>query len=212
MSDGAEAELERGRKLFSRPCRFVVSAVSERDFPPTACPEIALAGRSNAGKSSLLNALTGYRDLARTSRQPGRTQMINFFAVEDRLALVDLPGYGYAKAPKREVADWRSLVERYLTARPNLRRVLVLVDARRGLMESDRTLMAGLTELGMAFQIVLTKADTVKADDLKSVLSNVARQIEDYPAAVPAVIATSARKNRGLDRLRAELAELAGRK
>ncbi|MBV9776318.1 MAG: YihA family ribosome biogenesis GTP-binding protein, partial [Acetobacteraceae bacterium] len=155
----SEAALEAGRLLFARPCQFVFAAQSLDGLPPVAGPEVALAGRSNVGKSSLLNALTGQRALARVSQQPGRTRQLNFFDLGERLTLVDMPGYGYAQAPKEVKADWQGLMFDYLRGRPTLRRVLLLLDGRIEVKPSDEAVMALLDRAAVTFQIVLTKAD-----------------------------------------------------
>ena len=156
-----ETRLEAGRLLFSRHCQFLTSAVGRDSVPAETLPEIAFAGRSNAGKSSLINALAGQRGLARASNQPGRTQQINFFEYAGDLRLVDLPGYGFAKAPKATADSWNRLVLGFLRNRAIVRRVVLLIDARRGLMASDRKMMADLEEMAVVYQIVLTKTDTL---------------------------------------------------
>ncbi len=163
----AEA-IEAGRKLFARECRFVMGVAQLDGLPEITAPEVAFAGRSNVGKSSLVNALTGRRTLARTSHTPGRTREINFFLLGERLMLVDLPGYGYARASKTSIRDWTALVRGYLKGRPNLRRVCLLVDARHGFKDSDRAVMAALDEAAVSYQIVLTKIDKTRPGALRS--------------------------------------------
>src|SRR6185437_8779876 len=166
MTDFTRAEIEAGRKLFAGDWQFAAAAGGEASLPPMRGTEIAFAGRSNVGKSSLINALTGRKSLARVSRTPGRTQQINFFSLGDgRLALADLPGYGFARAPKKRIAQWSDLIYRYLKGRSVLRRVLVLVDSRHGLKDSDRALFDFLDEAAVSYQVVLTKIDVLKADD-----------------------------------------------
>ena len=209
-ADAAErAALEAGRKLFAQDCRFVIGVAGLDGLPPAELPEVAFAGRSNVGKSSLLNALTGRRALARTSKTPGRTQQINVFALGGRLGLIDLPGYGYAQAPKANVAEWTALVNGYLRGRPTLRRALVLIDARHGPKESDRTLMAMLDQAAVSYQAVLTKADAVRPDALEAVLAALAGELASHPAAHPEIAVTSARDGAGVADLRAALAALA---
>ena len=177
--------------------------------PEADLPEVAFAGRSNVGKSSLVNALTGRRTLARTSRAPGRTQQLNFFDLGGRLMLADLPGYGYARAPKDSVRRWTGLVRAYLKGRPGLRRVLLLVDARHGFKDSDRQLMALMDGAAVSYQAVLTKCDKVADAALAEALRAASDELTARPAAHPEVRATSARLGRGIPELRAALAELA---
>ena len=158
-AEGTAAALEAGRRLFAGEVRFVAGVADEGGMPPAGLPEVAFAGRSNVGKSSLINALTGRKSLARTSQTPGHTRQLNFFALGERLMLVDLPGYGYAKASKEASASWRRLLHAYLRGRPTLRRVILLVDARHGLKASDDEMMKALDGAALGFQIVLTKAD-----------------------------------------------------
>jgi GTP-binding protein len=206
--DRAEA-LEAGRRLFAQPCGFVVGVAELAQLPPMRLPEVAFAGRSNVGKSSLVNALTGRRQLARTSQTPGRTQQINLFDLGGRLTLVDLPGYGYAQAPKPAVEAWQRLVRAYLRGRASLRRTCVLVDARHGLKDNDRAFMAMLGETAVAFQVVLTKADLVRPSELADLAGSVDTELERRVGAHPRLIVTSAQRGDGIDRLRAELAALA---
>jgi len=203
-----EAE-ERGRLLFASACRFVAGAADEKAIPPDLLPEIAFAGRSNVGKSSLVNALVGHAALARVSKSPGRTRQINFFELGQRLMLVDLPGYGYAQAPKREIARWTSLVERYFKGRTGLRRALLLFDARFGIKETDAPLMRFLDEAAVSYQAVLTKADLVKPAELATMLAGLAAALARHPAAHPMIHITSARDGSGIAALRAALAALA---
>jgi len=206
--DRAEA-LSAGRRLFAQECRFVAGAARMRDLPAALIPEVAFAGRSNVGKSSLVNALTGRRTLARTSNTPGRTREINFFLLGGRLMLVDLPGYGYARAAKTRVREWTALVQSYLKGRPNLRRVCLLVDARHGLKDSDRTVMAALDEAAVSYQVVLTKIDKTKPGALDTLCRALAAELARHPAAHPEIARTSARKGEGVAALRAALAALA---
>jgi len=204
-----ETALETGRLLFARECSFLRGVVKLGDLPPPALPEIAFAGRSNVGKSSLLNALTGRKSLARTSNTPGRTREINFFDLGGALLLADLPGYGYAKVSKSQVKGWTRLVRDYLTGRPNLRRLCLLIDARRGIKDSDREIMALLDEAAVVYQAVFTKCDKVKAGALAARLAEAAAELKTHGAAYPAIAATSALKGTGIAELRAGLATLA---
>lgn len=208
--DFDDAVLETGRRLFARPCDFVKSVVSIKDLPDQGPAEVAFAGRSNVGKSSLLNALTGRNALARTSNTPGRTQALNYFDLSDgALWLVDMPGYGYAKAPKHLVDGWNRLIEDYLHGRQSLRRLCVLIDARHGLKASDEGLMSGLDSAAVAYQIVLTKADKIPRSTLEKLVEKIVAGLKKHPAALPNVIATSSKKGWGIAELRAELGSLA---
>ena len=212
IDNGAEAEaaIERGRRLFAGRCEFVAGIASLEALPPAGLPEIAFAGRSNVGKSTLVNALTGRRSLARTSRTPGRTRQINFFDLGGRLMLVDLPGYGYARAAKTEIDQWNRLVRAYLKGRAGLKRLCLLIDARHGLHDSDRALMTMLDESGVSFQGVLTKADKMSHGALRASEDDVHSALARQVAAHPRLIVTSARSQAGIPELRAELAALAG--
>lgn len=206
MSDAAP-DIETGRRLFAGACDFVAGAATEAALPPGRLVEVAFAGRSNVGKSSLINALTGRKALARVSHTPGRTQQINFFDLGGRLMLVDLPGYGYAKASKRKIGEWSDLILRYLRGRPVLRRVLVLVDSRHGLKDSDRALFDLLDETAVNYQVVLTKADETPRT-LPGTTEAVSAELSKHVAAHPLVVATSSRSGAGIPELRAELAAL----
>jgi GTP-binding protein len=203
------AVLEHGRVLFEQPCRFVIGCVKLDQVPTDSTPEIAFAGRSNVGKSSILNALVRQNALARTSNTPGRTREINFFNLGEQLMLADLPGYGYARVSKAQVQQWTGLVDSYLKGRANLRRVCVLIDSRHGLKESDRGVMAMLDQVAQPYQVVLTKADKVKADYLEKLESSIKAEISKNPASFPVIAITSSRKGIGIDELRASLAALA---
>jgi GTP-binding protein len=204
------AEIEAGRLLFARPCAFVAGAANAEAVPPARLVEIAFAGRSNVGKSSLLNALVGQRALARASSTPGRTQQINFFDLGGRLMLVDLPGYGHAAAAKHRIAEWSQVVRLYLKGRAALRRVLVLVDARHGLKPPDTALMDALDKAAVSYQAVLTKCDAIPAEAVARARAALADALRRRPAAHPRIAATSADAGLGVAELRAELARLAG--
>lgn len=208
-ADDDEAALERGRLLFAAPCDFVLGAVKPDDVPPPDLPEVAFAGRSNVGKSSLVNALTGRGGLARASVEPGRTRQINFFDLGGRLMLADLPGYGFARAAKTDIKRWTGLTRAYLRGRANLRRVCLLIDARVGLKEPDRAMMKMLDEAGQSYALVLTKTDALKAGALAAARAAAAAEAARHTAAHPAVFVTSARKGRDIPALRAHLAALA---
>ncbi|MGD9740372.1 MAG: ribosome biogenesis GTP-binding protein YihA/YsxC [Bauldia sp.] len=206
-----EAErLEEARLLFARPWRFLLGVVKPDGFPPGAGIEVAFAGRSNVGKSSLLNALTGQKSLARTSNTPGRTKELNLFSSDEGLTLVDMPGYGYAKVGRAAADAWTRLVFAYLRSRPNLRRAYVLVDSRHGLKTSDLEVMDLLDRAAVSYQIVLTKTDKVSAAELAAVTKAVLDIVRLRPAAHPEIIATSSETGAGIDRLRLEISELRG--
>ena len=203
------AAMEEGRLLFARDCTFLLSVPSLGHLPPDGLPEVAFAGRSNVGKSSLINALTGRSTMARASNTPGRTQHLNFFSLSDRLILVDLPGYGYAKAPKDQVRRWTALVNGYLKGRAALRRVCLLVDSRHGLKDSDREVMKMLDTAAVSYLIVLTKADKIGPPALDACRQAVAKEAAGHVAAYPDVAVTSAEKGLGLAELRMAIAALA---
>jgi GTP-binding protein len=199
-------EIERGRRLFAADCRFVHAAQRLDHLPPPSGPEIAFAGRSNVGKSSLLNALTGRHALARVSHTPGRTQQLNFFELGNRLTLVDMPGYGYARAGKDVKEDWQGLMFDFLRGRPTLRRVMLLLDARIEAKPADLAVMGLLDRAAVTFQIVLTKIDSVKPVALARKRADVEALARAHPAAYPIVLATSSETGTGIAELRAELA------
>ncbi|MEQ8294634.1 MAG: ribosome biogenesis GTP-binding protein YihA/YsxC [Roseovarius sp.] len=200
---------ETGRKLFAGPVDFVKGVVAMSGLPPADRAEVCFAGRSNVGKSSLINALTGRKALARASNTPGRTQEINYFALGDSHYLVDLPGYGYANAPLPKVAAWQALLKQYLSGRATLRRAFVLIDARHGIKEVDEEILSLLDSAAVTFQCVLTKADKVKAQDREAVLTQVRGKLAKHPAAFPEIILTSSEKGDGLATLRATIASVA---
>ncbi|MES0880373.1 ribosome biogenesis GTP-binding protein YihA/YsxC [Roseibium sp. SCP14] len=205
-----DEDLEAGRLMFARQWDFLTSVTDMANLPDAAGTEIAFAGRSNVGKSSLINALTGRKGLARTSSTPGRTQMLNFFvAPETPLSIVDMPGYGYAQAPKELVDAWTKLVFSYLRGRPNLRRVILLIDSRHGIKKNDLEAMDLLDKAAVVYQIVLTKSDKIKPPQLERLIEETQGLLAKRVAAHPIIIATSSEKNRGIDDLRAELCLLA---
>ncbi len=207
--DATRAAVEAGRKFFAQECRFVAGASRSDVLPPDDLPEVAFAGRSNVGKSSLINALTGRRTLARISRTPGRTQQINFFTLGRRLMLVDLPGYGYARASKTQIKSWTALVDAYLQGRGALRRAYVLIDSRHGLKDSDRAVMAMLDTAAVSYQAVLTKADKTRPEALEALIEELAADLAGHAAAYPEIAVTSARTGAGIVGLRADVAALA---
>lgn len=205
--DAPDAEFVRW--LFAQNCAFVTGAASLDSLPPDTLPEVAFAGRSNVGKSSLLNALTGRNSLARTSHTPGRTQQLNFFDLAGRLLLVDMPGYGYARASKTDIAAWTNLVRTYLKGRATLRRLCLLVDSRHGLKDSDIEMMEMLDTAAVVYQIVLTKTDKLSKGKLEACEAEIAETLRTHPAALPEIIATSARTGDGVGELRTAIAGLA---
>lgn len=208
VEDPDPQTLERGRKLFLGEVDFLKGVVAMSGLPPADRIEVCFAGRSNVGKSSLINALTGRKALARASNTPGRTQEVNFFTMADSHYLVDLPGYGYANAPLPIVAKWQALLKSYLSGRANLRRAFVLIDARHGVKAVDEEIMALLDSSAVTFQTVLTKADKVKEAEREKVLTQVRSRLATHPAAFPELIVTSSEKGWGIPTLRATIASL----
>jgi GTP-binding protein len=208
MTNFTRNEIDTGRHIFGEPWDFVSAASSIESLPKPHGVEIALAGRSNVGKSSLINALTGRKALARTSNTPGRTQELIFFSAGKMLTLVDMPGYGFAAAPKDKINSWTTLIHSYLRGRRNLARVYVLIDARHGLKPTDDEILNTLGEAAVSHQIVLTKADAIKSSELEQRLSQTQTALLKRPAAFPEVLATSSETGAGLPELRGAVARL----
>lgn len=212
MADLSEEEerarLQKGKDLFNQKCDFVLSVANLTQLPADELEEIAFAGRSNVGKSSLINALFGQKKLAKTSSTPGRTQQLNYFNLANKLYVVDLPGYGFAKAPKDVVKNWQNLINMYLVGRASLRRVFLLIDSRHGIKKIDEEIMDMLDKAAVTYQIVLTKIDKISAKELEKVIKETNAKIEKHTAAHVVVLKTSSEKNLYLDELKAEVAEL----
>ena len=204
-----DAELEAGRLLFAGNCTFIAASNSLTNLPPISLPEIAFAGRSNVGKSSLVNALTGRNTLARTSQTPGRTRQLIFFALANRINLVDLPGYGYAKAPKTDIKSWTGLTRRFLSGRQSLQRMLLLIDSRRGIGPGDKEMMKLMDDAAVSWAAVLTKMDKLKQSEKAALISKTEADISRHVAANPKVWATSSETGDGIPALRAHIASLA---
>jgi len=203
-----ESRKEQGRLLFSKETNFVKGVVDMQGLPNPEKIEVCFSGRSNVGKSSLINALTGRKGLARASNTPGRTQEINFFSIPEKHYLVDLPGYGYANAPVKIVEQWQNLLRQYLAGRQSLRRAFVLVDGRHGVKKVDTEIMSMLDSSAVTFQVVLTKLDKVKEKDRENILEQVRSNLQKHPAAFPEIILTSSEKGWGIQTLRSVIAKL----
>lgn len=201
-------ELDEGNNLFKNKTTFVLGVAKLEQLPLTEIPEVAFAGRSNVGKSSIINATTNQKGLAKTSNTPGRTQQLNFFNLADKIHLVDLPGYGFAKAPEAQVKQWQKVIFAYLQGRVNLKRVFVLIDSRHGIKKVDKDVLEMLDKAAVTYQIVLTKIDKIGAGNLAKVLTETKQEIANHAAAYPKVLATSSEKNLGIDELRAEIASI----
>ena len=197
--------LEAARKLFARETTFMMGAVSIDGLPSPDLPEVAFAGRSNVGKSSLINAVTGRKELARASNEPGRTREINFFVLDEKIRLVDLPGYGFAKVSRTTARKFQNLGRDYLRGRPNLKRAYLLIDARHGLKAVDTEALDAFDTAAVSYQIVLTKADKIKPHEVEALVEKTLKQISKRPAAFPRVLATSSEKGTGIPELRAEI-------
>lgn len=208
MSEEEKERLARGRELFNKKCDFVLSVANLNQLPDGDRVEVAFAGRSNVGKSSLINALFGQKKLAKTSSTPGRTQQLNYFNLDDKLYLVDLPGYGFAKAPKDIVKNWQKLINSYLVGRATLRRVFLLIDSRHGIKKIDEEIMEMLDKAAVTYQIVLTKIDKISTKELEKVLTATDRIVREHTAAHVTILKTSSEKNLYLDELKAETADL----
>lgn len=198
-------ELEQARKLFAGPCDFVLGVAALKQLPSADMPEIAFAGRSNVGKSSLTNALTGRNTLARTSHTPGRTQQLNFFNLGGLLYMVDMPGYGYAKVSKTQKDEWNRLIRDYLRGRPSLRCVFILIDSRHGLKDTDIEIMNMLDETAVSYRIIFTKSDKVKREEMQKVEEKTLAELKKHPAAFPEIMKTSSHKEYGIAELRAAI-------
>lgn len=206
----SDEEVEAARVMFARPVHFLMGAAAIPQLPPTDLPEIAFAGRSNVGKSSLINGLLNRKDLARASTEPGRTREVNFFVLDERLRLVDLPGYGWARASKTVAAKFQTLGRNYLRGRPNLKRVFLLIDSRHGLKAPDQEALDALDESAVSYQVVLTKADKLRAAEVAAVSEATLAAISKRPAAFPRVVPTSSWNGFGMPELRVEAMTAAG--
>lgn len=209
MNENSEKDVKFLSKLFGGEVQFMRGVNRLEDLPPLSLPEIAFAGRSNVGKSSLINAVLGRRDVARTSNTPGRTQEINFFNLAKSLILVDLPGYGYARESKSKIKAWNELIRLYLKGRSSLKRVFLLVDSRHGLKENDREIMEILDEAAVSYQLILTKCDKLKPLEVEKVLEITSHESIKHAAAFPEVLTTSSVSRNGLESLRATIAQFA---
>ena len=203
-----DEEIEAGRPLFAGPCDFIAAAQNLTASPPISLPEIAFAGRSNVGKSSLVNALTGRTTLARTSQTPGRTRQLIFFSLASRLQLVDLPGYGYAKASKTDIKAWTKLNRKFLVGRQSLQRMLLLIDSRRGIGQADKEMMKLMDDSAVSWAVVLTKVDKIKSEQLQKICDKTQQEISLHVAAYPHIWKTSSQTGAGIADLRAHLASL----
>lgn len=209
MSDKfSTLDIQNAEVQFTRPCNFVISVARLEQLPEASIDEVAFAGRSNVGKSSLVNALFNQKKLAKTSCTPGRTQQLNFFNFDNKIYLVDLPGYGYAKAPETLVKQWQQILKTYLKGRPNLRRVFLMIDSRHGFKKDDLDIMKMLDEAAVPYQIILTKIDKISASELTKVTDRISTEIKKHAAALNDIISTSSEKKIGLDIFKAEICSL----
>ena len=208
-NDFSKEDIEKGKILFKNAVSFVLGVAKLEQLPLTEMPEVAFAGRSNVGKSSIINAITNQKNLAKTSNTPGRTQQLNFFNVADKIHLVDLPGYGFAKAPEAQVKQWQKVIFAYLQGRVNLKRVFVLIDSRHGIKKVDKDVLEMLDKAAVTYQIVLTKTDKIGTGALAKILEETKAEVANHAAAYPKILATSSEKNIGIDGLRAEIASVA---
>lgn len=209
MAERTPEEIEAARRLFAGPCEFVSGAASLESLPPVSLPEVAFAGRSNVGKSSLVNALTGRRTLARVSAKPGHTRQVNFFDLAGKLLLVDLPGYGFAQVSRSMKETWQDLASAYLRGRPTLKRVCLLIDSRHGVKEADRETMRNLDSAAVSYQLILTKTDQLKAADVPRAVAAAEAVARKHGAAHPEVLPTSSETGFGIPELRAEIMAVA---
>lgn len=201
-------QIKAADKLFAGRCEFVLGVARLEQLPLSELPEVAFAGRSNVGKSSLINAVTGQKGLAKTSNTPGRTQQLNYFNLDDKLHIVDLPGYGYAEAPESTVRQWQKVIFAYLQGRVNLKRVFLLIDSRHGIKKSDREVMELLDKAAVTYQLVLTKTDKISAAALAKLTAEIEKETARHAAAYVRVLATSSEKKLGIGEIRAEIASL----
>ncbi len=207
--DFSAEDLAAADKLFAGSCEFVLGVAKLEQLPLSELPEVAFAGRSNVGKSSLINAVTGRKGLAKTSNTPGRTQQLNYFKLVDKLHIVDLPGYGYAQAPESTVRQWQKVIFAYLQGRVNLKRVFLLIDSRHGIKKADTEVMEMLDKAAVTYQLVLTKTDKISSAALTKLKTEIEAETAKHPAAYVRVLATSSEKKQGIDLLRSEIASLA---
>jgi GTP-binding protein len=208
IDEFSEEEIEYGRWLFTQRTDFMLGVAGLEQLPDTRAVEVCFAGRSNVGKSSLINALCNRKDLARTSNTPGRTQQLNFFSIIDKLVFCDQPGYGYAKAPLKEVKKWQSMIFSYLRGRPQLRRAFVLIDGRHGIKDADRPVMDMLDKAAMSYQCIMTKADKVSKAELDKHVLALQQELAKHPAAHPDILITSSEKGTGIETVRAAIGRL----
>ncbi|MBR1841088.1 MAG: YihA family ribosome biogenesis GTP-binding protein [Alphaproteobacteria bacterium] len=203
-----EQQINAAEAQFNRPITFMLSVAQLKQLPDAVVNEIAFSGRSNVGKSSLINALFNQKKLAKTSSTPGRTQQLNFFNFDNKMYIVDLPGYGYAKAPEKLVHQWQEVLKTYLRGRPNLRRVFLLIDSRHGIKKEDKEIMDMLDIAAVSYQIVLTKTDKISSPQLAETMQKTSAEISKHAAAMPDIIATSSEKKTGLDIIKTEICTL----